>query len=407
MRRATLALLLLVELSAAALVAQDPASAGAGVPDEPVISVPTPSRQVRVLVALARGQGDREAWLRGLTLALAREALVSGVLRARDADAYFDEANRQDCALVLEIGATKATGSMRVEWRYLDALSRELLAEGSYEAPEPTERDLSGFFWDEPVAALPAAVSKVRYTAFTLKGKPGSKVSGFTPKAVVIPETGELEIVADAPSTYRWRAKVPDSYPAGGVFAFFGTEGTVLELPDEALPRWSFDAGLLMGQFPLARAEYRFLSDGAFAGFELVSYSPGIFLPRDVPPEDRPSLLIFLPLLQPGLRIGARFAPADSSFRPYASLGAFARFIFPDFRVFMLDPVAPVGILPALGIEYGTSRRLGVWAEVAMHWYFGPNGYLIAASKPGNVFDLSDHYALEIPHIRFGVRFAP
>ncbi|MBN1243165.1 MAG: hypothetical protein JXA15_10735 [Spirochaetales bacterium] len=401
MRRLPLALCILASLAAAGLGAQDANGAGTGVPGA------APLRQVRVLVALARGDFEREAWLRGLALALAREPGVSGVLRARDADSYFDEANRQDCALVLEIETAAASASTRVEWRYLDALSREVVTEGAYEAPEPTERDLSGFFWDEVVAALPDAVSRVRFTVFTLTGKPGSKVSGFSPKPVVIPESGELEIVADAPSTYRWRATVPDSYPAGGVFAFFGTEGTVLALPDETLPRWSFDAGLLMGQFPDLRADWRFLSDWAFAGFELVSYSPGLFLPRDVPPEDRPSLFIFLPLIQPGIRVGARLAPADAAFRPYVSTGAFTRFVFPEFRLFMLDPVAPFGLSPAVGVEYGTSRKLGVWAEVAMHWYFGPNGYLIAASGPGNVFFVRDHTAIEIPHVRFGVRFAP
>lgn len=406
MRRAAFALRLLAALTAAALFAQDPASAGAS--GESAVSVPAPERQVRVLVAFGAGDFDREAWLRGLSLALAREEGVSGVLRARSADGYFDEANRQDCALVLEIGsAASAPGTRRLTWRYLDALSREVLATGSYEAPEPTERDLSGFFWDEVVAALPAAVSKVRYTAFTLKGKPGSAVSGFSPKPIVIPESGELEIVADAPSTYRWRAKVPGSYPAGGVFAFFGTEGSVLELPDEALPRWSFDFGLLMGQFPDLRADVRFLSDWAFAGFGLTSYWPGIMLPRNVAPDEHPSIFVFLPLVQPGIRVGARLAAADSSFRPYLSATAFARFMFPDFRVFMLDPVAPLGFMPAIGLEYGTSRKLAVWVEVGDHLYFGPNGYLIAASNPGNVLWISDRAALEMPHARFGVRFAP
>ncbi len=366
------------------------------------------TRQVRVLVALARGDFDREAWLRGLTLALARNGLVSGVLRARSAESYLDQANRQDCALVLEIEtAAGEGGSTRVAWRYLDALSRSVLAEGSYAAPEPTERDLSGFFWDEVEAALPAAVSSVRYTVFTLKGKPGSTVSGFSPKPLVIPESGELEIVADAPSTYRWRATVPGSYPAGGVFAFLGTEGAALELPDDGLPPWSVDAGLLMGQFPMLRYDRRFLSDRAFVGFELVSYSPGIFLPKDSPPDDRPPLFVFLPLVQPGIHVGARLAAADSAFRPYLSVGAFTRIMFPDFRVLAFDPVAPVGILPAIGIEYGTSRKLAVWVEVGDHLYFGPNGYLIAASNPGNVLWISDHAALEIPHARFGVRFAP
>ncbi len=405
MRRYAFALGLLAALGCATLVAQDPVSGGAGAPSADPVS--TPTRQVRVLVALARGTADRESWLRGLALALAREPGVSGVLRARDESAYFDEANRQDCALVLEIAAAGASGSRRVEWRYLDALSRDVLAEGAYEAPEPTERDLSGFFWDEVVAALPAAVSRVRYTAFTLKGKPGSEVSGFSPKPLIVPESGELEIVADAPSTYRWRATVPGSYPAGGVFAFFGTEGSTLELPDEALPRWSFDVGLLMGQFPVLRYERRFFSDRAFAGIELVSYSPGILLPRDPPPEGGPSIFVFLPLVQPGFRLGARLAPADAAFRPYVSTGAFARFSFPGFRLFMLDPIAPFGLSPAIGVEYGTSRKLVVWAEAAMHWYFGPNGYLVAASNPGNVFFVKGYTAIEIPHVRFGVRFAP
>ncbi|MBP7095759.1 MAG: hypothetical protein KBC36_06685, partial [Spirochaetia bacterium] len=70
MRRAAFALRLLAALSAAALVAQDPASVGAS--GESAVSVPAPERQVRVLVAFGAGDFDREAWLRGLSLALAR-----------------------------------------------------------------------------------------------------------------------------------------------------------------------------------------------------------------------------------------------------------------------------------------------------------------------------------------------
>ncbi|PKL10147.1 MAG: hypothetical protein CVV51_00070 [Spirochaetae bacterium HGW-Spirochaetae-7] len=372
---------------------------------------------IRVM-ARASGTG-RAADQVAFAAALARSSKLDAILIAPAGADIVEAASKASCALAVDVTSEVLPGGdARSAWRILDPLTGEVLAEGVVEGREPTARDLAEFWWIAVADAAEAALPKVRKTLVRIEGHPGTVITGQTGKdrgglaegGLVIPDSGFLEIPLRVPGTYPWRATSKGAYPERGYFGAL-EQGVSLAIPRRPIRPWSLEAGLYMGQFPDFWAIRSLGDDRWFLRIGLTQFLAGIYLVDEEYGTETPSVLLSLPLVQPGLGFGGYLLPRDAYVRPYWNLGAFARLLFIKDLSPRFDPVAPMGTMAALGGEWAISGRAAVFFEFGPAFYPFCDGFLMAASRgssdSGPMWTLrADTWFLELPVMRLGARFS-
>jgi len=255
------------------------------------------------------------------------------------------------------------------------------------------------------VSAAEAALPLVKKTLVRVEGLPGTVVEGLGEKAVIVPEEGFLEIPLRIPGTYPWRAVSSGAYPERGYFGAL-EQGQTLSIPNKPLRLWSAEAGLVMMEFPDFWVCRRFKEDSIFLRFGLSQYLFGLYLSDDVDAEGS-SVILSLPLIMPGVGFGGYFLPYDASVRPYASATAFARLLLVE-GYWGFDPIAPLGVLGAGGIEWRAFERTSIYLELGAVLYPFCEGLLHSSTRVdgGPFLNLyGRHWLVELPLMRFGARF--
>jgi len=363
---------------------------------------------VRVMVR-ATGEGTA-ADSGSLAAALARSTMLDAILTAPEGQDLAEAASRSRCAVAVEMaGVATGNGQARSDWRVIDPFDGAVVATGSVEGMEPTDRDLADFWWLPVVEAVERALPGLKKPMVRIVAEAGTVVRGLSEDAIVVPPEGWTEIPLRVPGTYAWRATSAGAYPERGVFDAF-EHGAQLAVQRRPLRRWAIEAGMLMTQYPDLYGSWRFAEDRLFLRFGLSQFLAGFYL-GDATDSDEWGF-VSAPLVQPGAGFGIYALPPDAVFRPYMTASAFARVIVGQGLGPRLDPIGPWGFSGTAGAEWAVAGRLALFVELGASFYPCPDGFSFSASRgTGDRGPTSSSYGdtwyLEYPLFRFGARLTP
>lgn len=367
---------------------------------------------VSILIQIA-GPSDMSTgpYADSLAAALMRSDAILSVSRASGLgdERLVERARRDACSLILRVELAESGADLAVRWTVHIVGSAEAPAEGAVVKSRPSEDELASAFWVETVDAAAAAAASLRPARLAITGLPGTVVEGFG-DPILLPKSGSVVIPLALPSRIPWVASAPGRIPERGVF-LASADGQRLAIPRR---RWALDVGAYGLAFGELRASYS-PSGRFFARASLSQFFFGLSL-ADSHNDSQPQLVLSYPLVQAGLGLGFYSAPQIAELRSYLSLDLFARLFFPEGRGIYLDPVAPVGAQPSVGLEWGRGPVVRLYAEIGAVFYPWAMPGLMAASLDGNsasglIFGgkgwISGQpgWFLEVPVARIGARF--
>jgi hypothetical protein len=245
--------------------------------------------------------------------------------------------------------------------------------------------DLERHFWDEIVEAvrstLPGSGRRVARSVsretLALQGVPGTRVRGFGGKAMRLGDGGALSIETLLPATFSFRATRLGYKPVERDIYLEPGLGT-LDLGQERGSRWACSLYLQMMNYPGFEVSYYPIPDFLWVKLGFTSYLLGFVLAM----EEEQSMLVSFPLSHLNLSAGIYLRAADRLFRPYLGLGAFARLITARAIVFALEPIAPWGLQPVLGMEISRNLKRRFYFEYAPFFYLPTDPSLFRLSIP-------------------------
>ncbi len=396
--RRLLAFALVLAFCRSACPAQDAAGAVAG---------------QRIMVAFAyQGAGDERPMRESLEAALAASPLASLVLRMDAADEDLSAAaGKHSCPIALDVQASRTADSIRIRWSYSFPLGKLELRSGSFEKSPPGERDLVSSFWTELVQDLGPAIAALPSEGVTIAGPAGARIEGFG-QAFTMPSQGSAELQLIVPAFVQWKATSKAFLDARGS-ALIEAPNSRIDIAMRRPPAWTAELSLFGLSFPEARASY-LIGKRLFARATLTQFLGGLSFQNYSGPPPAPSLFSSFSLLQPGLGFGIYFEDPDRNLRIYAAADAFIRLSMPDYKAFLVDPVAPVGLFPLVGAEWGQSAGSKLYFELGGVFYpYAEVAYMLAARSQGGGdavgsgqwwFGAHPGWFFEIPIPRLGMR---
>jgi len=129
-----------------------------------------------------------------------------------------------------------------------------------------------------------------------------------------------------------------------------------------------------------------------------------------------PSLVYSTGLVQAGLGAGWYPMAGRSRLQPYLCMDAFARLILPEGGGVAIEPIAPMGISPLVGLEWSRAGDIGAFIEVGATLYpIADRDFMLASAGGDNsgrllfggsgLFKGHPGWFGEFPNARLGLRF--
>ena len=382
------------------------------------------AQPVRVLVSLSAPSQSVKRLADSLDAALAKSPAVLAVVRSpRDRSVSLESfARSAGCRLVLTVEATPGSrGGFGLLYTLKDSGTEGTIGSGILERFPSEDSDLASWFWSEIVAAvevasveLPASAPAEAALSVTLTGQPGARISGFG-EDLVMPDSGELVIPMKLPAYVEWRAVQDGAWDESGT-AVLTESSARIAIARRPFSRWAVETGLWGLAFPELRATWQ-LEGRYFLRASISQFLAGLSLSSSHGSPSQASIFASYGLIQPGIGAGLQFTDLRSSSRFYASLDLFLRVATPSPQAVFIDPVAPFGLLPAAGFEWGRAGAGRVFIELGMVLYPWANPGLMLASLGGEraggrlllgglgAFQGHPGWFTELPLTRAGLRF--
>jgi hypothetical protein len=362
---------------------------------------------------------DKEDWAQSLDAALASSTRIGLVRRSSEGEDPLEEAAKLGFDLAVKVKLEPDGSGVAAFWSIFEVYApagagaaHAPAVEGRTEAVSPTQEKLGETFWlglltaaDKILAETPSAgSSRLRVVA-----PPGTKIKGLTKATALVPDSGFLELWLRTPSSYAWRASLAGFEDETGLLSLSGPEAD-LPILFTPRPRASLESGLVGGAFPDLWYTWRFREGRLFARAGLIQFLGGLSLKNYESMTDQP-IFASIGLIEPGAGIGASLSPPDDAVKFYVSLDAALRVdLIDDSKVFMimLDPIAPIELKPAIGLEWEATDRLSLFFELGNSVFPACDGLLMATSMATNdnwPHITGDGFFIELFVARFGVRF--
>jgi hypothetical protein len=254
----------------------------------------------------------------------------------------------------------------------------------SYEKPlRRGTVELERRFWEEIATAVAQSftgggrrVAKaVSRQELTIRGVPGTRVRGLGQEPLLIGESGATTLEVLLPATFSYRATRTGYYPVQKDL-YLETGPAELDLGQARGARWSIDAYLFMVNYPGLDVAYY-----PVPGIYWVKLGFHTFLLGFVLAEERnQSMLVSYSLSHLNFSTGVYFNAPDRLFRFYAGAGVFARIMTAEGLA--LEPIAPWGLQPILGMEISRNLKRRFYLEYAPLIYWPTNPSLFWLSLP-------------------------
>ena len=169
------------------------------------------------------------------------------------------------------------------------------------------------------------------------------------------------------PAFVRWKASSVTYLDTDGT-VFVETPLTRVALSMRRAPSWTAELSLYGFSFPEARVSL-LVGKHLFARVALTQFLAGLNLQKYDGPPPGLSLSSSYSLLHSGVGFGTYFSGPERNLRFYAALDAFLRFDMPGYRIFFIDPVAPLGLSPTFGAEWGREASAKLFFELGGVFY--------------------------------------
>jgi hypothetical protein len=235
----------------------------------------------------------------------------------------------------------------------------------------------------------------------TLRGVPGTSVTGLSPKPLSLGHDGIATVELPSPAPYSLRATAFGYVPSRMDIYLNGP--TELSLPQARSPWLKLDGGFQDGLFPSAAANFSIPSLPFFARLELTTYRVGITLNRD-------QIFSSLPLTTYSFLLGAYLSPEDRDTRWYVGAGALLRVSWPGGGPLVVDNLLPFGVRIVGGCDFPLFGRMRSFVELTPTGYYAPQPVLFAASFGSNngtfpYVNVAPRFYLDLFEVRFGLRY--
>jgi len=275
--------------------------------------------------------------------------------------------------------------SLRIAVRSHDLLRQQWKLD--YSLNKPLRRgavDLERGFWDEVVESVREAYTEaglpitdnVQQVTLELQAAPGTRIAGFSPRALRAGPEGTASAEVLLPATFEYRA-TRRGYAPLNEMVFLSPGQDSYSLPQQTGPRWAVDFYLYQFGFPGFDVAWHPRRGPWYLSLGLNTFLAGITLGGD-----REQLFTSLSLSHLNLATGLYLNEADRLFRFYLELGALARLITAADLIVTIDRVMPFAIQPALGMEFGRQPRRRFYLEYAPPFYYAPRTNLAWLSVP-------------------------
>ncbi len=385
-------------------------------------SLPKPA-SARLLIALSFTDIPEEKktdYLSSVVTALARLETLGGVRLYPDAFSYGlpeserlaqDYAVRSGCRLVLSIGCTQKGKSLLLRWKVRDIVLKTVNPEKFQESAIPDAGALAEYFWLDVAGSVEkTAVLELPQEFMTIEGPPGASVSGLGKENLVIPEEGSMQAPVNIPQSAVLRITNKGFMPQERKI-LIDRPGMTEIFDLKPFPAWVLEANLYNLQFPGFRLQWRPTRGFWFVQAGIDQYLVGITLmeQRYDFGEENPKIIGGTPLFHLFAGAGMDISPVEKPFGFYADADIFLRMFLPSWRSMSVDPVAPMGIRPAIGAEYRPTQDFTVFAEYGVMLYFFADSQLLDSiqnlQKPRFGIALNPKLFFEWMSVKAGVRW--
>ncbi|MCX7025752.1 MAG: hypothetical protein NT080_14230 [Spirochaetes bacterium] len=351
MQRHPLALVILGSMLASGVRAQDaiPAVDAAGAPAaqlfHAIVALDLSGASPEALPAYIRGmQTTLTGSETAVSLAWFGESYAYGEATAERA--LRDAAVRSGCRFTVSCAARDEGPNATAIWTVRDIRMKIDYPEKQSAMKNPTTGSIVDFFWLGAVATLAEATRlAVPDEYITVLALPGSVVSGLTPKAVLVGDSGELIVPVIVPKPYNLVVEAKGYLPAK-LRLLVDRPGMEVVVDQRPLPRFDFECALYQVQFPDFKFRYWIPHTRFFASAGFEQFLAGFLLVEDrgETATPAPPLWSGIPLVQPGIGGGMDLTPAGFPFECLVGADVFTRVFFPEWSGVALDPAATLGI---------------------------------------------------------------
>ena len=372
-------------------------------------------KQVRVLIS-ASGTNESEVAdaCASLSTALASSPYILAIYVSGSDGSENGASPGDQCRLFVDLDLASANEIETTMWQIRSLPAGPVLARGEVTRSASSADWTEASYWLPLVDSIPEALAAVPPDTIIVRAKPGTQISGIG-NDFSMPPNGEIELPIEIPALYSWRARIPGAYPEyGSIYVKEG--GTSLDIPYKPLvpgEHWSFDTSLYSFTFPELRASFSPAASW-FARATITQFLFGLSLPNGG--GSYPSLIYSTGLLQSGLGMGWYPLGRKRNLQAYFALDCFARLILPDGGGIKLEPIAPIGISPIVGLEWSQAGDVGIFVETGATIYPIANPEYMFASAGGDnsgmllfgggsFFSGHPGWFGEFPDARFGLRF--
>ncbi|HET6450200.1 MAG TPA: hypothetical protein VFI08_02775, partial [Spirochaetia bacterium] len=317
-----------------------------------------------------------------------------------------------DCWLLVRVSGL---GSPTISVLSYDLLYNQKVLDFSYHRSDSfTMVDISRERWDEAIVPLlkkyPPLVARAydrgppAPVTLTIRGVPGTVITGLTPKPLTVSAGGTTEVDLPSPAAYSLRATASGYVPTQAALYLNGrTELALTQVPS---PWLKFDASFLDGFFPGAAATFALPALPLFARVGFTTFRAGLAV------NGGDNLGISLPLSQLTLLLGIYLTPEDRATRWYVGAGPLLRVSLPSGGPFTIDQLVPFGVQAVGGVELSLVGNLKTFVEYTPSWYYTPQNGLFVLSfgnNGGSTFpflNLPPTGAINVFELRLGLRYA-
>jgi hypothetical protein len=215
-------------------------------------------------------------------------------------------------------------------------------------------RTITRGFWGEIVTSIKERYQRViDLTELTIKGRPGTEITGVPGGPYKIPDSGVLVQKVPYPSVFTLTARRFGAYAVERPISL-GLDPVAVDLDQMDEPWLGAELRLSSLQFPEARLWVSIIPAHLFARLGVSTQLLGLFL------IDNSSSVIVTgsPLSSLSLDLGAYILPPEWLFRLFVGAGGYLRIAHPVGYFGLDTDAAPGAVTLSLGGEYSPSRRV-------------------------------------------------
>ena len=364
----------------------------------------------RLLVHYSGPQSEK--YVPSLTALLARDPLglwtVTSLLPADASPPEIaKEARRFACDLILTVKVTADEKDI-VEWSLASPQEPASRAQGNQKKNRPDWPAAAELYWLFLVSPLarelgpqarpwPQAVVSER-APFTVLARPGTLIVGLPGGPLTVGASGSANADLNLPVSVLLEGHLV-GVKTRAIRVFVDHPGQEVTLDQRPEPEWALTPNLENFAFPSLGVEW---APGAgrlvFRG-GLDQYLGGLSFQNRSDVGSGAWTVQSLPLAELSLGASWLWSWPEDSVRFYTAADVSVRFMFPQFKVFTVEPVVPMTFMPLVGWEYRWADRQAVYFELGPTFLWIPDPSLFLASLPAH----SSNANFLLPGVPFAV----